>query len=274
MATSIAETTAPTASPYAAEPAGATGTLVPSTEVLFHRAGQGDQDAREMLVVQFMPLARKVARRYWSSSVPREDLTQIANLALVKAIDRFDPARGRPFEAFAVPTILGELRRYFRDSSWAVHVTRGAQERAKAIHDAIELLSREHGKPPTVQQLAVYLELSEEDVLDGLQARHAYTASSLDAPAQNSEDDDGATIASTLGEHDPGFERVENGMLIEDALAGLSDREQRLLRLRFVDELTQAQIGEQFGVSQMQISRLIRKALAKLHENVAEPASG
>ena len=198
MATSIAETGAPTASPRAAERADTTRTLLPSTEVLFHRAGQGDRDAREKLVVQFMPLARKVARRYWSSSVPREDLTQVASLALVNAIDRFDPARGRPFEAFAVPTILGELRRYFRDSSWAVHVTRGAQERAKAIHDAVELLSREHGRPPTVQQLAVYLEFSEEDVLDGLQVSHAYTASSLDAPMQSGDGEE-TTLASSLG---------------------------------------------------------------------------
>jgi RNA polymerase sigma-B factor len=270
VATSITEFSA-TTTREVGEPAGAQSALLPSTEVLFHRAGQGDQDAREKLVVQFMPLARKVARRYWSSSVPREDLTQIANLALVKAIDRFDPARGRPFEAFAVPTILGELRRYFRDSSWAVHVTRGAQERAKAIHDAVELLSREHGRPPTVQQLAVYLEVSEEDILDGLQVGHAYTASSLDAPLQNGEDDE-TTLASTLGEQDNGFEHVEDGMLVEDALATLTDRQQRLVKLRFVDELTQAQIGEQLGVSQMQVSRLLRAALATLRENMAEPA--
>lgn len=271
MATSIAESGVATARRLVTEPPSAVSALRPSTEGLFHRVGLGDRDARETLIVQFMPLARKVARRYWNSSLAREDLTQVANLALVKAIDRFDPALGRPFEAFAVPTILGELRRYFRDSSWAVHVTRGAQERAKAIQHATEVLAREHGRPPTVQQLAVYLELSEEDILDGLQVVHAYTASSLDAPLQNGEDDE-TTLASTLGEHDTGFEHVETGMLIGDALAGLTDREQRLLALRFVDELTQAQIGEQLGVSQMQVSRLLRAALAKLRENIAESA--
>lgn len=130
-----------------------------STDLLFREASRGDRAARETLTVHYMPLARKIARRYWNSSLPYEDLTQVANLALVQAIDRFDPDRGRPFEAFAIPTILGELRRYFRDSSWAVHVARGAQERSKTVQDAIELLSREHGRSPTVQQVALYLEL-------------------------------------------------------------------------------------------------------------------
>jgi RNA polymerase sigma-B factor len=242
----------------------------PATEVLFRGARQGDSAAREALAVRYMPLARKIARRYWNSSLPAEDLIQVANLALVKAIDRFDPDRGRPFEAFAIPTILGELRRYFRDSSWAVHVARGAQERSKAVQDAIELLSREHGRPPTVHQLALYLEFSEEDVLDGLQVAHAYTASSLDAPTQNGEED---ALASALGEQDHGYEHVETDMLIGDALADLTDREQRLLELRFVHELTQAQIGKRLGVSQMQVSRLLRSTLAKLHERIGEPTA-
>jgi RNA polymerase sigma-B factor len=243
-----------------------------SVQTLFARWHDGDRVAREALVTRYMPLARKVARRYWTSSLPREDLTQVAYLALVKAIDRFDPGRGRPFEAFAIPTILGELRRYFRDSSWAVHVARGAQERSKAVQGAIELLSREHGGPPTVHQLALYLEVSEEDVLEGLQVAHAYTAASLDAPVQNGEDDE-ATLASTLGEQDDGYEHVETDMLIEDALAGLTDREQRLMELRFVHELTQAQIGKQLGVSQMQVSRLLCSTLAKLRQNIGAPAT-
>jgi RNA polymerase sigma-B factor len=243
-----------------------------ATDALFSAARQGDRVARETLIVRYMPLARKVARRYWSSSLPNEDLTQVANLALVKAVDRFDPDRGRPFEAFAIPTMLGELRRHFRDSSWAVHVTRGAQERSKTVQDAVKLLSREHGRTPTVQQLALYLEISEEDVLDGLQAAQAYTASSLDAPVQNGEEGE-TSLASILGEHDSGYEQVETEILIENALASLTDREQRLLQLRFVEELTQAQIGEQLGVSQMQVSRLLRAALAKLRENIGEQAT-
>jgi len=240
-----------------------------STPALFERCRSGDRAAREALITRYMPLARKVARRYWNSSLAREDLTQVANLALVKAIDRFDPDRGRKFEAFAIPTILGELRRYFRDCSWAVHVARGAQERSKAVQAAVELLSREHGRPPTVQQLALYLELPEEDVLDALQVTHAYTAASLDAPVQGGEEDE-STLVSILGEHDDGYEHVETEMLVENALACLTDREQRLLKLRFVDELTQAQIGKQLGVSQMQVSRLLRGALAKLRDHIGE----
>jgi RNA polymerase sigma factor (sigma-70 family) len=165
----------------------------------------------------------------------------------------------------------GELRRYFRDSSWAVHVARGAQERCKAVQDAIELLSHDHGRPPTIQQLALYLELPEADILDALQVAHPYAATSLDVPAQNREEDE-TTLACILGEHD-GYEHVETDTLIENALACLTDREQRLLKLRFVDELTQAQIGKQLGVSQMQVSRLLRGTLAKLREHIGEPST-
>lgn len=178
--------------------------------------------------------------------------------------------RGRPLEAFAIPTMLGELRRYFRDSSWVVHVAGGAQERSKAVQDAIELLSRDYGSSPTVQQLALYLELSDEEIVDALQVANAYTASSLDAPVQNGEEEDEATLGSTLGETDSGYQHVETDMLIEGALAGLTDREQRRLELRFVDELTQAQIGKQLGISQMQVSRLL---LATLGERIDEPAT-
>jgi RNA polymerase sigma-B factor len=242
-----------------------------STEALFARCHSGDRGARETLVVRYMPLARKLARRYSNSSLSPEDLTQVANLALVKAIDRFDPDRGRAFEAFAIPTILGELRRHFRDASWAVHVARGTQERSRAIQDATARLSREHGKPPTVGQLAQNLELSEEQVLEGLQVAHAYTANSLDAPVQTGEDDE-TTLGSTLGSDDQGYEQVENDMMVADALATVTAREQRLLELRFVHELTQTEIGEQLGVSQMQVSRLLRSTLAKLRENIGETA--
>jgi RNA polymerase sigma-B factor len=240
-----------------------------STQTLFMRCHDGDRAAREELVAHYMPLARKLARRYWSSTLSPEDLTQIASLALVKAIDRFDPDRGRAFEAFAIPTILGELRRHFRDVSWAVHVPRGAQERSQTVQNAIARLAREHGRPPTVGQLAQYLELSEEEILDGMQAAHAYTAGSLDAPTQNDEDGE-TTLASTLGGHDRGYEQVENGILVADALATLTEREQRLIELRFVHELTQARIGEQLGISQMQVSRLLRATIAKLREHFGE----
>ncbi len=242
-----------------------------TTEQLFAAAREGDRVAREELVVRFMPLARKVARRYSKSSLSADDLTQVANLALVKAIDRFDPDRGRPFEGFAVPTILGELRRHFRDNAWAVHVARSAKERSKAVQDAGELLAREHGRAPSVPQLALYLEISEEDVLDALQVAQAYAAESLDAPMLGGEEE--LTLASSLGERELGYERVETRVLIEEALDGLPERERRALKLRYVDDLTQAQIGEELGVSQMQVSRMLRTTLGKLRVRLGAPSA-
>src|ERR1700684_2324644 len=139
----------------------------------------GDPAAREALVRQYMPLTRGLARRYGRSSEPFEDLLQVASLGLLKALDRYDAERGYPFASFAVPTILGEMRRYFRDSGWAVHVPRGAQERALKVRDAQERLANEHGRAPTVNQLAQYLELDTENVIDALQAIQAYETVSL-----------------------------------------------------------------------------------------------
>lgn len=248
------------------QPSRATGLL---SETLFVRCRRGDRVAREALITRYMPLARKLARRYWNASLSPEDLSQVANVGLINAIDRFDPGRGRPFEAFATPTILGELRRHFRDTSWAVHVARGAQERSKAIQDAVGELSRKHGRSPSVGQLAQYLELAEEQILDGLQVADAYTASSLDAPTQSGEDEE-ATLATTLGDEDHNYEEVETNILIASALDTLTEGEQQLVEWRFVHELTQTAIAEQLGVSQMQVSRLLRSTLAKLREQLGE----
>jgi RNA polymerase sigma-B factor len=215
-------------------------------------------------VHRFLPLARKLARRYSHSSLADEDLIQVASMALLKAIDRFDPERGSAFQAFATPTILGELRRHFRDTSWAVHVARAGQERALSVQSAIERLSSLHGRSPTVQEIAVYLELSEEDVLDGLQANQAYAAMSLDAPAPAGEDNGELTLASELGGEDSGYERVDNGVAVADAVGTLPEQDQELLRMRFVAGMNQSEIGVQLGVSQMQVSRLLRRALDAL----------
>jgi RNA polymerase sigma-B factor len=252
--TAQATTTAPP--PYADSPE------------LFTRCHAGDLSAREELVVRYMPLARRLARRYWRSSLSLDDLTQVANLALVRAIDRYDPTRGRKFESFAIPTILGELRRYFRDTSWSVHVTRSAQERAMEVHDTIGALSRENGRSPSIQDLAQYLERPEEDVLDSFLVLDAYKANSLDAPA--TEESSTTTLGATLGGVDDGYELVEDDMMLERALGCLTPREHELLELRFVAELPQAQIGARMGVSQMQISRLLRATLAKLQREIGE----
>ncbi|HUH81053.1 MAG TPA: SigB/SigF/SigG family RNA polymerase sigma factor [Solirubrobacteraceae bacterium] len=237
---------------------------------LFRRSLKGDRVARDTLVMRFMPLARRLAMRYARSSVALEDLIQVANVALLKAVDRFDPTRGVTFEAFAIPTILGELRRFFRDTSWAVHVPRADQERSRKIREAIAQLSHVNGRSPSVQQLSEYLELSEEDVLEGLQVLEAYSETSLDAPAND--DPEAATIALTLGREDVGYELVEDGIVVERAVAALKPREQRMIELRFVHELSQAEIGERLGLSQMQVSRLLRASLTKLRRLIGEIA--
>jgi RNA polymerase sigma-B factor len=245
-------------------------TAVESPQALFRRCRDGDVAAREALVIRYMPLARRLALRYLRPSVALEDLCQVANLALVKAVDRFDADRGFTFEAFAIPTILGELRRFFRDTSWAVHVSRADQERSRKIRDTIVELSHEHGRSPSVQQLSEYLEISQEQVMDGMQVLQAYTETSLDAPV--ADDQEGTTLVNTLGGEDLGYGLVEDGLVLERVIPALSPREQQLIDLRFRHELSQAEIGARLGLSQMQISRLLRATLEKLHELVGEIA--
>ena len=223
----------------------------------------GDELAREELVRRFMPLARNLARRYEHSSEPFEDLLQVASLGLLKALDRFDPGLGHPFPSFAVPTILGEMRRYFRDSGWSVHMPRGAQERALEVRNAQERLVGVHGRAPSVTQLAEYLECSCEEVLDALQAVQAYEAVSLDAPRLGVQDDSVA-YADSMGHEDERYELVELDATISAVLEHIPARERRILHMRFVEDLTQTEIASRVGVSQMQVSRLLRRSLDTL----------
>ncbi len=224
-----------------------------------------DRAARDELVSRYLPLARRLARRCASSSEPFEDLVQVASVGLVKAVGRFDPDRGFAFTSFAVPTIVGELKRYFRDAMWALHVDRGAQERARKVLDAQHTMTVASGHTPTVQELTLYLEMSDEDVRDGLQTVEAYDAVSLDAPTQN--DDDGiSTRLDSLGASDGRLERVDEQATIVAAARLLPQREREILFLRFGQDLTQSEIAERVGVSQMQVSRLLRRSLQRLHE--------
>jgi RNA polymerase sigma-B factor len=232
-------------------------------ELLLRWHDQGDREARDALVRRFMPLARSLARRYDRSSEPFDDLLQVASLGLLKALDRFDPQRGHTFPSFAVPTILGEMRRYFRDAGWSVHVPRGAQERALKVRDAHERLANERGRAPTVNQLAEYLEFDIEDVLDALQAIQAYEALSLDAPRPGV-DDDPMAYGDAVGEEDERFELVELDATIAAVLEHIPDRERAILRMRFVEDLTQTEIAARVGISQMQVSRLLRRSLDQL----------
>jgi len=223
----------------------------------------GDAAAREVLLRRYMPLARSLARRYGRSSEPFEDLLQVAALGLLKALDRYDAERGHQFASFAVPTILGEMRRYFRDSGWAVHVPRAAQELALRVRDAQERLANDHGRAPTVNRLAEYLELDTEDVIDALQIVEAYATVSLDAPRQGG-DDEIVAYGTTFGEDDERYELVELDMTLTAVLKHLQPRERLILHLRFVEDLTQTEIAERVGISQMQVSRLLRRSLERL----------
>jgi RNA polymerase sigma-B factor len=234
-----------------------------SSELLMRWRRHGDLQARELLVRRFTPLARSLARRYAHTSEPFEDLMQVASLGLLKALERFDPEQGNAFASFAVPTILGELRRYFRDSSWGVHVPRELQERALKVGAAQEELSKLHGRAPTVNELAVYLELDTEKVLDALQAGQAYDALALDAPA-GSEDDQGMTHLDALGTEDERYEWVELDATVTLALKSLPARERAIIHLHFIEELSQAEIGNRMGISQMQVSRLLRRSMQEL----------
>lgn len=231
---------------------------------LFGRWQQrGDQGAREALVQRFMPLARNLARRYNRSSEPFEDLMQVASLGLLKALDRFDPERGHPFPSFAVPTILGEMRRYFRDCGWSLHVPRGDQERALKVRDAQENFANEHGRAPTVNQLAEYLELDIEQVINALQAVQAYEALSLDAPRPGAEDD-AMTYGDAVGQEDERYELIELDATVVAALEHIPARERLMLHMRFIEDLTQTEIAARVGISQMQVSRLLRRSLDQL----------
>jgi RNA polymerase sigma-B factor len=230
----------------------------------------GEQRAREQLVERFLPLARNLARRYAGAREPFDDLLQVASLGLVKAIDRFDIDRGAAFSSFAVPTILGELKRYFRDLGWSVHVPRGAQEQALKVQEAQERLTTRTGRPPTVSELAEYLELSVEDVLDALETAAAHHSASLDAPREDGDEESGSLV-DMFGEEDRRYELVDETVTISTAARQLSARERKVLALRFVHDMTQTQIAEQIGVSQMQVSRILRRALNQLRELTEAP---
>jgi RNA polymerase sigma-B factor len=246
------------------------GHSTPDAALFAQLRERGDSHAREELVERYLPLARRLARRYQRSEESFDDLMQVASLGLIKAVDRFDTTREVAFSSYAVPTILGELKRHFRDRTWSVRVPRDLQELALRVDQTVTRLSAGSRKPPSVGELARALEVSEEDVLDALAAGSAYRATSLDAPRVASEEESGETVADVLGQEEQGFERAEERVMLEPLLASISERERTVLELRFGEDMTQAEIGERIGVSQMQVSRLIRDALARLRNGLEE----
>jgi RNA polymerase sigma-B factor len=228
-----------------------------------------DERARDELLTRFMPLVRKLARRYIGAHEPFDDLVQVASIGLLKAIDRFDAERGHAFSSFAVPTIVGELKRYFRDLGWSLHVPRGAQELALKLEQERERLSARTGRSPTVMELAQAMELSVEDVLGGLEAAAARHSTSLDLHRGDGEEEDGA-LADTIGADDARYDLVEDLVTVAAVVHELSAREHRALTLRFFEDRTQSEIARELGVSQMQVSRILRQALDKLTQLTAD----
>jgi RNA polymerase sigma-B factor len=226
----------------------------------YHR--DGDVTAREALVERFLPLARQLARRYQRGGEPLDDLIQVASLGLLKAIDRFEPDRPTAFSSFAVPTILGELKRHFRDRGWSVRVPRDLQEMSVRVDRVTESMARSLGRAPTPAEVAAEIGTTLERVLEAREAAGAYRAISLDR--SRDEDDEGEGMADTFGFEDPGFGLAEDAATVERLMTVLSDREREVLRLRFAEDLTQSEIGARVGVSQMHVSRLIRQAVARL----------
>jgi len=223
----------------------------------------------EELVVRFEPLARSVARRYHARGEPMEDLTQVAMVGLLKAIERFDPDRGFAFSSYAMPTMLGELKRYFRDSAWAVHVPRGVKERAVELARATDELSSRLGRSPSLAELAEELGATQEQTLEAIEAYHARHAAPLDS---GSDDDDSAVLspAQTLGAEDERLEQAEYLSMIAAGVETLSDTDRLILFLRFGRDLTQSEIARRIGTSQMQVSRLLRAAIEKIRRASGE----
>jgi RNA polymerase sigma-B factor len=232
-------------------------------ELLARYHHEGDLAAREELVERFLPFARDLARRYTYTDEPFDDLIQVASLGLIKAIDRFDPDRGPKFTSYAAPTILGELKRHFRDKGWALHVPRDLQERALAVSREAEALSKRHGRSPKPREVASAVGCSVEEVLEAQQAAASYEAASLDAPAAR-DDNAGAPLVDLLGGEDDAYELVEDRDAIASTWQTLPDAERSVLELRFMHNLNQREIGERIGYSQMHVSRLLRSALNRL----------
>ena len=225
---------------------------------------------REELVERFMPLARRLAARYAGGAEPYDDLVQVASVGLVKAIDRFDPERGTAFSTFAVPTILGELKRHFRDRGWSVHVPRDVQERILKVERAIAELPARLGRSPTVADIAEKLEVTDEEVLEAMHASQGHHAISLDASSTHGDGEEPAPLGERIGKADLGFDTVEYGAAIAPALAKISERDRKVLHLRFVEDMTQSEIADRVGVSQMHVSRILRATLEHLRQAVQE----
>ena len=226
-----------------------------------HRAG--DPTARERIVERYMPLVRSVASRYAGRGEPLDDLVQVGAIGLVLAIERFDLERGVQFTTYAVPTIVGEIQRHFRDRVWALHVPRRMKELSLRLTRTIEAETADLGRSPTIAELAETMGIEEDEVVEALETYHAYSTRSLSQPLGQGGGNE-ETMEDTLGEHEAGYEEVEHGVLVEAGLDALDERERAIVEMRFFDGLTQSEIAARIGISQMHVSRLLRRSLATM----------
>ena len=233
----------------------------------------GDTQAREQLIEQYLPLVRSLARRYSYRGEQLEDLVQVGCIGLIKAIDRFDTDRGVELTTYATPNIIGEIKRHFRDRGWAVRVPRGLQELNIQLSRLIEELTVQHGRSPTIPELAKAASVTDEEVLEALESGRAYTSLSLSAGSGGGDEDGELDPLESLGTEEHQYEVSEDRAVLEPGFRVLDERERKILHLRFFEGLTQSQIAQQVGISQMHVSRLIRRSLEKIREEIAAEQS-
>ena len=238
------------------------------THELFRRyKEEGDMDAREKLVMSHLNLVRFLANKFKNRGEPIDDLMKVGYLGLLKAIDRFDPARGLEFTTYATPTIMGEIKRHFRDKGWSVRVPRRLQELSAKVNQATDELTTELQRSPTVEEIARYLDVTVDEVLEAMESSSAYSSVPLEAPG-SSDSDDAPSVLDRYASEDSELAFTDDRLVIEEALAGFSPREREVIELRFVKGMTQIEIAQKLGISQVQVSRLLRRTLKKIQDKI------
>ena len=228
---------------------------------------KGDEEARDQLIVSHLNLVRFLASKFKNRGEPLDDLVQVGTIGLIKAIDRFDPERGLEFTTYATPTILGEIKRHFRDKVWSIRVPRRLQELSAKVNQATDELTVELQRSPSVEEIAAKLGVGAEEILEAMESSGAYTSVSLEAGG-SSEDDEAPALIDRLGSVDEDLDASDDRMVIDDAIRDFSPREQEIVRMRFIDGLTQVEIAKRLGVSQVQVSRLLRRTLRKIQDKI------
>ena len=238
------------------------------TRELFRRfKEEGDMDAREKLVMSHLNLVRFIANKFKNRGEPIDDLVQVGYLGLLKAIDRFDPSRGLEFTTFATPTIMGEIKRHFRDKGWSVRVPRRLQELSAKVNQATDTLTSQLQRSPTVAEIADYLDATVDEVLEAMESSSAYSSVSLETPS-GTDDDDTPSVIDRYATEDSDLAFTDDRIIIEEALASFSPREREVIEMRFLKGMTQIEIAEKLGISQVQVSRLLRRTLKKIQDKI------